>query len=225
MARKERVANAARRLVAKQEEGRMPGSKASEDERQTQILEAAYRVAARDGLGGLTGRKVAAEAGLSSGLVFFHYKTKEALLVALLDSLMDWLVGGSSAPARGPAADRFVALVRRETDLVGDDRRKVGLVLEYWALGARRPALRDGLRETMARYRTTFRASAEEVVRDGGLTLPGLTADGLAAIAASLAIGNALQQALDPEHDVPAGATTALDALLRAARSDGETGE
>ena len=42
------------------------------------------------GLEKVTGRRVAAEAGISSGSVFFHYKTKNDLLLALLDKLIVW---------------------------------------------------------------------------------------------------------------------------------------
>ena len=63
----------------------MPGRKAPETERRAQIMRAAFEVAARDGLEGLTVRKVATRARLSSGLVLFHFSTKEQLIVALLD--------------------------------------------------------------------------------------------------------------------------------------------
>lgn len=46
------------------------------------IVDAAVRVLARDGLDGLSVRKVASEAHLSVGAVQHHYATKDALLVA-----------------------------------------------------------------------------------------------------------------------------------------------
>ena len=49
----------------------MPGRKEPEEERRDAILRAAYVVATRERLGGVTARAVAAEAGVSSGLVFF----------------------------------------------------------------------------------------------------------------------------------------------------------
>ncbi|HEY7461911.1 MAG TPA: TetR family transcriptional regulator, partial [Gemmatimonadota bacterium] len=67
----------------------MPGRKAPEADRKEQILNAALRTAARDGLEGLTIRNVAAEAELSSGLVLFHFNTKDALLTAALDVLLE----------------------------------------------------------------------------------------------------------------------------------------
>jgi len=67
----------------------MPGRKASEQTRRDQIIRAAYDIAARRGLHGLTVRQVAAKAGLSSGLVLFHFKSKDRLIIALLDWLLE----------------------------------------------------------------------------------------------------------------------------------------
>src|SRR5687767_11445787 len=67
----------------------MPGRKEPEDKRRDAILRAAYTVAARERLGGVTARAVAAEAGVSSGLVFFYFESIDNLLVALLDWLLE----------------------------------------------------------------------------------------------------------------------------------------
>lgn len=49
------------------------------------ILDAVVRVLVRDGLDGLSVRRVAAEAGVSIGAVQHHFATKDALLVAAAD--------------------------------------------------------------------------------------------------------------------------------------------
>jgi AcrR family transcriptional regulator len=82
----------------------MPGRKAPEEQRREEILRAAYRVAARERLAGLTGRAVAAEAGVSSGLVFFHFGDRDGLLVALLEWLLEVTVVGPELHADGLSA-------------------------------------------------------------------------------------------------------------------------
>lgn len=49
------------------------------------VLDAVVRVLVRDGLDGLSVRRVAAEAGVSIGAVQYHFATKDALLVAAAD--------------------------------------------------------------------------------------------------------------------------------------------
>src|SRR5689334_9899054 len=66
----------------------MPGQKAASAERREQILAAAVRVASVGGLEEMTVRRVAAAAGMSHGLVHFHFKTKQELLSALLERVL-----------------------------------------------------------------------------------------------------------------------------------------
>lgn len=63
-----------------------PGNNLGSRERKAQrVLDAAVRVLVRDGLDGLSVRRVATEAGVSIGAVQHHYATKDALLVAAAD--------------------------------------------------------------------------------------------------------------------------------------------
>ncbi len=52
------------------------------------ILDAAQQVTARDGAGNLTLDKVASECGLSKGGLLYNYPSKEALLKAMLERLL-----------------------------------------------------------------------------------------------------------------------------------------
>ncbi|WP_431950175.1 TetR/AcrR family transcriptional regulator [Nocardia lijiangensis] len=54
-------------------------------DRQTQILQAAVRVIARDGVRGLRVDKLAAEARVSTALVYYHFKDRAGILRAALD--------------------------------------------------------------------------------------------------------------------------------------------
>ena len=53
------------------------------------ILDAAQRVASREGAGKLTLDKVACECGLSKGGLLYNYPNKEALLKSMLDRLLE----------------------------------------------------------------------------------------------------------------------------------------
>jgi AcrR family transcriptional regulator len=76
----------------------MAGRKIPEEQRRESLLRAAFAVAAREGLAGVTARAVAAEAGVSSGLVFFHFHTVDTLLAALLE----WLLAHTFVAAERP---------------------------------------------------------------------------------------------------------------------------
>jgi TetR/AcrR family transcriptional regulator, transcriptional repressor of bet genes len=191
----------------------MPGPKAPEQERKQQILDAALRVATRDRLDGLSTRRVAVQARLSHGLVFFHFKSKDALLVALLD----WLLEEMAAPqmtadllAIPSALDRMLEFLRREIARFSADRRRVELFFDYWVMGTRHPEIRQRIRGALERYRELLRPMAEEIVREAPDRFSGVTADGLAAVAVGFIEGCAVQAVIDPGNfDVEQFMTTA----------------
>ncbi|MBA2678882.1 MAG: TetR family transcriptional regulator, partial [Ktedonobacteraceae bacterium] len=123
----------------------MPGKKESEGLRREQIVQAAFRVAAREGLEQLTIRLVAAEAGLSTGLVFFHFESKDTLLLALLDWLLDSLFEPWEAPENVSPADHLLALLQLDLqDLYQQDEQaaaRLDLFFAYWAIAIHDPAI------------------------------------------------------------------------------------
>ncbi|MFI5777623.1 TetR/AcrR family transcriptional regulator [Nocardia sp. NPDC051570] len=56
-------------------------------ERRTQILEAAVRVIAQDGVRGLRIPKLATEAGVSTALIYYHFSDRAGILRAALDHI------------------------------------------------------------------------------------------------------------------------------------------
>src|ERR1700704_536480 len=123
----------------------MPGHKATEATRREQILKAAYEVALRRGIDGLTVRAVAAKARLSHGLVLFHFKRKDQLGLALLDRVLATTltlrVPDDISALPSPRA-RLQALFRYELTRLSKEPRRIRLLLEYWARGAHNTVIR-----------------------------------------------------------------------------------
>jgi AcrR family transcriptional regulator len=180
----------------------MPGQKASEKSRRDQILKAAYDIAARRGLDGLTVRRVAARAGLSSGLVLFHFRSKDQLVVALLD----WLLATTTVLHVGPdielisaPLDRLLALLRQEMDRLSQEPRRIRLFFEFWAAGDRHAGIGARMRAELDRYREAFHPMAQDVLAAEPERFRQVTAEGLAAVAVSFIKGCAVQSMIDPE--------------------------
>jgi AcrR family transcriptional regulator len=174
-----------------------------EEARREQILQAAFDVAGRAGIGGLTVRAVAAEAGVSHALVLFHFGRKERLVHGLLD----WVIGGTAVLhisediARFPhARDRLHALLQQEMSRLSHQPRHTRLFLEFWAMGAREEEIGTQISAELERYRSAFRAIMEELLRSEPAAFAGVTADGLAAVAVSWIHGCAVQAMIDPHH-------------------------
>jgi AcrR family transcriptional regulator len=179
----------------------MPGTKAPEETRRDQILQAAYRVALGSGIDGLTIRRVASAAGLSSGLVLFHFKTKAQLLLGLLDWLLQQtLVLPGPLPPGGPGAprDHFMTLLREEMTRLASDPRRIRLLFEFWVRGDRNKAIGDRMRRELVAYREAFGPVARQVLAAEPRRFSGVSAEGLASLAVSFIKGCAVQSMIDP---------------------------
>jgi TetR/AcrR family transcriptional repressor of bet genes len=205
----------------------MPGQKAAKDTRRAQILRAGSHVASRVGLDRLTVRLVAAKARLSSGLVHFYFKTKERLLAALLTDVLKTSmvlhVTQDIGRIKSPLA-RLRSLLRREMIRQSNAPRRTRLFFEYCVNGFRSPLTRTRMRAQFRRYREAFRPTAEAVLAAEPERFPHVSAEGLAAVAAGVIEGCAVQSAIDPGNfdvdeymaaakgllEQPGAATTAL---------------
>jgi TetR/AcrR family transcriptional regulator, transcriptional repressor of bet genes len=169
----------------------MPGQRAAEDTRRDDILRAAYEVAAREGVEGLTIRAVATRVGVSHGTVLFHFRRRDELIGAILDrvlrSTMELRI--PEAIARLSGIERLHGLLHAEMERVSADPRQFRLFLEYWGLGVRHPAIRRHISAALDSYRNSLQQFVDPVT--GG--------DGIAAVAVSLIHGCALQAVIDPK--------------------------
>jgi TetR/AcrR family transcriptional repressor of bet genes len=181
----------------------MPGRKASEEARRTQILKAGYEVASRKGLDALTVRLVAHRAKLSTGLVLFHFKTKDQLIIALLDYVLQTTtalhvtedITGIPVPL-----DRLLALLRREMNRMASEPRLIRLFFDFWVKGFSHPLIRTRMQGELDRYREAFRPIAREVLRAEPERFAGVTPEGLSAVAVSFIKGCAVQSMIDPDN-------------------------
>ena len=181
----------------------MPGRKASEATRRGQILHAAYDIAARQGLDALTVRQVAGRARLSAGLVLFHFKTKDALVLAVLDHVLATttvLHVTEDIAAMSPPRERLLALLRREMWRLSSEPRRIRLFFDFWALGFTHRRIRSKMQAELDRYREAFRPIADDALRAERARFAGVTAEGLAAVCVSFIKGCAVQSMIDPEN-------------------------
>ncbi|HEX2248981.1 MAG TPA: TetR/AcrR family transcriptional regulator [Gemmatimonadales bacterium] len=178
----------------------MPGQKAAEAERREQILKAAYDVAVRRGIDGLTVRAVAARARLSHGLVLFHFKRKDQLGLALLDRVLETTMSlrvPDHISAIPDPRERLLAVFQQELRRLGEEPRRIRLFLEYWARGARNTVIRAKISAGLEGYRAALQRVTEEVLTTDGGRLHRSSPAGVAAIAVSLIIGYPVQALID----------------------------
>jgi AcrR family transcriptional regulator len=125
------------------------------------LMEAAIRVGARQGLRGLTLRSVAAEAGVSHGLVRHHFGSRQQLVDEALEHAARISVStGDLEPGTGDPDDFSRAL----EDIVAEDPEVQAFQYEMAIEARRRPEL---LATNHAIYEQYHLATQRELVRMG----------------------------------------------------------
>lgn len=121
--------------------------------RQKQLLAAALDVIARRGLSGITVNDIADEAGCSYGVIAFHFKTKERLLLAVLDELAGSyeVIWEETISADASPAERLVRLVNLDFDSRVAKAKHLAVWMAFWAEASRVPAYRKRCSELKLR--------------------------------------------------------------------------
>ncbi len=165
-----------------------------------QLLDAAERVFARDGLRGASVDTIALEAGYSTGAVYSNFKGKEDLFLTLLEERIDprlanvyEAVEAELAAGAPPleAARRFVSTLRGERDAFL-------LLIDFWSQAVRDPAAAERFAQRHARLRATVGRLLDAAIpeREPGVGLP---SDQLATTLIALANGFAIELLADPD--------------------------
>jgi AcrR family transcriptional regulator len=102
--------------------------------RRDRIVRATIRCLARDGYVGLTMKRVAAEAGMSPGILHYYFRDKRAILAAAAAAVtrdLDRRVGAAARGARDARA-RLRALIRACLAVATRDRDVWTVFIEFW---------------------------------------------------------------------------------------------
>ena len=102
--------------------------------RRAAIVQATIRCLARDGYAGLTMKRVAAEAGLSPGILHYYFRDKRAILAEAAARVTRDLDRRVAAEARGAkdARGRLRALIRACLEVATSDHAFWTVFIEFW---------------------------------------------------------------------------------------------
>jgi AcrR family transcriptional regulator len=181
--------------------------------RREQIVRAALEVARKEGLQAVTARSVAKVAGLSQGLVFFHFESTEQLLAALVAELTARSLAAGPKPGEFAELGEFLGERLASVEQDGE-HRLIDLLVEAWVAGLNAPSTRESVREAAGRYRETFLPIAKVAIAAEPGRYAGVTAEALATMVLSLVLGTAVQAAIDPATWDPAAIRVAVRALV-----------
>lgn len=195
--------------------------RAHPEDRRLDLVDATIRCLARDGHAGVSVRRIAAEAGVSAGLVNHHFEGIESLVAAAYEKVANDVLAGVLARVETETAPRarlsaFVSAIFSPTVL---DPALLGVWVVFWSLLPHAAPLQTIQKVTFADYRrcleTDLAASAPEAARFDVAE----AALGLAALMDGLWLAWCLDPAsFRPERGVAICEAHIDDVLARAAR-------
>ena len=145
--------------------------KASKETRQQQLIEATIDSLAKRGYSETTLADVADGAGLSRGIVNFHFESKEKLLVATLQSMSDeysshWQAALAKSGAQ--PAQRLWALVAADFDRKICTKRKLAAWCAFWGEAKSRPTYQVLCGNNDKHYQDTFQEICRALKAEAG---------------------------------------------------------
>jgi AcrR family transcriptional regulator len=164
------------------------------------LLDAAAAEVAEHGYAGTSLQAIANRAGLTRGAVYWNFKSKPELFLALLDERIDKPVRGlmlltATAPADQPTA---AAISEGLARLIAEQAPLIMLLFEHWAAAVRDPALRDAFNERQQSLRSALARALEARHAATGVPLT-FPAERLATAVLALGHGIAMSKLIDPD--------------------------
>ena len=160
--------------TASQRSPAVPGRKASRAFRRQQLIDATIDSLAKRGYSDTTLADVAEGAGLSRGIVNFHFESKEKLLIETLNYLSqeyaDHWAASLQKAGDDPAA-KLWALVSADFDRKICTRRKLAAWCAFWGEAKSRPTYQALCGQNDQDYNDEFVAICTELKEDGGYDL------------------------------------------------------
>ena len=179
-----------------------------DDGRRAQLIAAATRVVARDGVAAATTRRIAQEAGVPHGLVHYWFSGKDELLEEVVQGMLRQLEAVTSVPAAAgssgrSAAEDVIDRFRSAFAVVeSDDRGRQIALFELTTWSLRSPDHREVARTQYAAYRATAASVTSAWLAEHNVELPGAP-DVLAQFVAALFDGVNLAWLADPDGTRP----------------------
>jgi len=141
------------------------------EERKNQILAAASTVFARSGFHEARMDDIAEEVGLSKGALYLYYKSKDAIIVALLKFFFNQEVSQLRAllqtEQRKPVREQLMTMNRMFTEGMKWMSNLMPVAFEFYAIMARRKEVRLFLKDYFKEYRGLLAALIQRGIEQG----------------------------------------------------------
>ena len=168
------------------------------EETRSGILGTAAQCFAENGFAETGVAEICARAGVSKGAFYYHFESKQAVFLELLNHWLAGLEQALEAAAQDAVniPQRLLELARMMQNLFRPDNKQTGIFLELWTQASRDETVRRASIATYLRYKNIFTELIRRGIREG--TLAPVDPVSAAQVIISLASGLFLQSLVDP---------------------------
>lgn len=185
------------------------------------ILAAAEQLFHRHGYHATGLDRIIAEAGVTKGNFYYHFKSKEMLAVDTLQRHFDRIGNAMSQRARtgSPPLDSLLGILELFVETIEQQKRNEGVMGCYFGnfsleMGGENAAVRKGLARVFATFRDRFRQLLEQA-RDAGVLAADRDPEQIAGVIVSLLEGAILLDKVGQESQEVRRAVDFLNGYLR----------
>ena len=182
------------------------------------IIRAAFSVLSRQGYENTSIKDIAEEAGVAQGLIHYHYKSKQLLVLAVLEYVCEKVDQGVEGEAG------VLEAFEQTKEMLRDSRDSNALYIQLIGVSLHDPVIRAGVRDYIGQARTGIEDKARQVLAERGQGAN--PARGIAGVVWAAILGIIIQSLVDPDFNADEAVDTlaamSLSAVYPGAQSRAE---
>ena len=167
------------------------------EETRSKIMESAIKLFSNRGYNAASVGDICAEAGVSKGAFYHHFKSKQALFLALLDSWLQTIDNAIEASRDKTAPETFMQLTEAFPYIFGTAGEGLPMFLEFWLQASRDKKIWNASIAPYRRYHKYFTSLIKKGVDEGSFVE--VDPELASRMIVSTAMGLLLQSLLDPK--------------------------
>ncbi|HET7420858.1 MAG TPA: TetR/AcrR family transcriptional regulator [Candidatus Dormibacteraeota bacterium] len=181
------------------------------------ILQAAFDVLARQGYENTSIKDIAEQAGVAGGLVHYYFKSKQQLVLAVLEFVCEKVEFGTAGEAGALQAFEQTKAMLRDPE----SRRANALYVQLMGVSLHDDVIGAGVRDFIAGERTHITELAGQVLKERDLDPA--RARGIASVVWAAVLGIMIQGLVDPRFDTDEAIDTLAAMSLSAVYPSAQT--
>lgn len=172
---------------------------ARSEETKSQIMSTAYILFSQSGYDATSVADICQAAGVSKGAFYYHFPTKQALFLELMDAWLAELDRGFERAMRDAHSvpEAIEHMAQTAARILQSEKTRLAIILEFWRQAHRDPMIWQNASAPYRRYHQYLASLIRQGINDGSLR--NTDSDLTARIFVSLALGLLMQAMFDPQ--------------------------